>query len=271
MAAADRPKRKRPRNIHERQELINFFDEEGDMAHEQRAPVELIARMGVGTFGTPGDFYDDLEDVRKAGAASFGRMPKDLQQAVVEGVQDMAGCVERHVVGPGDEDPSAIVVADTHMHELMPVPDRLPMVPLIGRRANVATTTDPMELVKPAHRAEMCMMPEYDSVETVITRLRFASPKTAAEVMTAAELVRTFRSCQPNSIVRHRADAREVYFVFELDHRGVFYMAVRMKVVARPEAEVPEHARWSSDLAQTLGDSLKGTLAGYAYFECGCV
>lgn len=245
--------RKRSKSVHERQVLANFFSD-ADSAVSERAPTQLISRMGVGTRDNPGDFYEDVYETEgfNKKQSSFGDMSAEAQAALLERLQAAApGAIARSIqAAPGETDPSAIFVPPNHRHDVLIVPED-------------GDGGDKLALVSEPHQPELCGLHAYDALEDIALQMELGG---MPRKMSLRDFTRTVSACAPNGMEPTPYGA---HLVVELEERAVFLAAIQLKSttpISRDGAYIP----WSGAIAPEVLDTGVEMLS-YFFFLCPCV
>lgn len=252
--------RKRGKNVHDRQVLADFFSADTDAPRNERAPTELISRMGVGSRAQPGDFYDDVYaiDGLAKKQSSFGDMSVERQEALLESLQAAAPkAISRSIQAPtGEMDPTAIFVPQDHRHDLLAVPTD-------------GDCGDPHALVREAHLPEMCGLHGYDALEDAMLQMDLGG---LPQQMPLRDLVRTVSACTTHGMQPISGGA---LLVVELEERGVFCAAIELSsttvlIGGGDIVDDDAYIQWTGAIPPETLDAVV-VVVGRWYFTCPCV
>lgn len=244
--------RKRSRQIHDTQVACDYFSEQ-DLAHNYKPPTDLISRMHVN------DLYDDV--YKDKIDVSFSNLPAEKRYEMLETLAGLSSKVDRHIVkATVEEDPTAICVPATHLHDVMEIPTE-------------NYNCEPFECVKDGHLAELQALHASEIVETFATECEcYGNP-----TMTVEQLLQELDACLPHGIQRlpHRG---EFAVIMELGRRDVFYAAIVVQSSDELIPPVTDDADGFSDYVSLAGlevaekiSAKRVTYKRRFYFECPCV
>jgi len=274
--------------MHDRQLLDNWLGD-GEQAHGEQAPTHLLERMSASAFSTDAYALEPGKNV------SFDALSGDTKRQMLDGLSSVAAKVRKHAIRADDADPTAIVVPNTHRHDVMEVP-------ALARSAALSRAPDAwLGEVKRPHRAELTSLASYDSIELVLAQFLMQvevsdAPVSVGDVVdelaagvvhgvhavdehgnfavanidvVASQELHAGASAAGADAAPLGARARYIFVVFEADARGVFYCCVALRPTTHTHISA-EYTVFSKKDAERLRE-MRGTFVGRAYFECPCV